>query len=425
MKLIKTIKFILIPSLIFFTAIIVYSHISRIIPVKYWDEVGWIGRSFFFELIIKGDFRNSLWKDETAYDQPILPEFINGLMLYGDYLKQKAIKGADYDMAVYLMENKYQKVQMNKYKKYVDDAITNGSQDYVEMRINKNLAYRARIAHIVIFGLTLVGIYLLTYELFGFMTAIMTTFIIGICDYIISYAIIAQSEGLFLFFFVWGIYTIYKILYKENAHIGLYYLLGLILGLITQTKLNGAMLLLIFNIIALFKRVEFKRLFIVDATAFTTFFLVNPFLWRDPIRNTQLLFSWRLKTAAYQAKLYTQECTGDYWQRLGSIYTHFFKGINNKQVGLIFRNNFWWINHFVMFVKSPIIFLIGLWESLKNNSKTRLFVMIFLMVQIIMGFYLKLSWERYYIHLAPFFISISSVGFIKLCSMITYANHKH
>jgi len=88
----KIIKYFLIPLFIFIIFFTFYNNVYKKISITYWDEEAWLGRGYFFELLIKGDFNNPLWDTPLAFDQPKLTEYMYGAAIYPTYLKYKEKK---------------------------------------------------------------------------------------------------------------------------------------------------------------------------------------------------------------------------------------------------------------------------------------------------------------------------------------------
>lgn len=88
--MIKLVKYILIPVLLFIVFLNYYSKIYKTIPVVYWDEEEWVSHGYFFEMLINGEIDNPLWKEPHL--DTLLTSYVNGAAIYKDYLEIKKTK---------------------------------------------------------------------------------------------------------------------------------------------------------------------------------------------------------------------------------------------------------------------------------------------------------------------------------------------
>ena len=85
----NNLKYISISILIFIALVFSYSFFSKKISISSYDEVYWVGTSYFFQPFIHGNFDERIWDAELAYDEPMLTRFAFGAWLYPKYLKEK------------------------------------------------------------------------------------------------------------------------------------------------------------------------------------------------------------------------------------------------------------------------------------------------------------------------------------------------
>src|SRR3972149_10887377 len=85
------------PTILFFFLIFTYKNYTRTLLISYWDEIAWVGRSYFFQFYIKGDFQNKIWKSFASYDQPQFTSYVYGAWIYPLYLQEKRGRDSSYD----------------------------------------------------------------------------------------------------------------------------------------------------------------------------------------------------------------------------------------------------------------------------------------------------------------------------------------
>jgi len=96
------------PAAIFISFLIFYLNYVYIIPIRYDDEASWIGRSYFFQLFIRGDFNNRLWQTELGYEETKLQQYLFGLWLYPKHIQyKKQSPDLKPDFAMFLIANNF------------------------------------------------------------------------------------------------------------------------------------------------------------------------------------------------------------------------------------------------------------------------------------------------------------------------------
>lgn len=440
----KIIKYFLIPLLIFFTALIFYRNIYKKIPIESNDELYWISNTYFFDYFIKKDFSNPIWLTFSAYDQPKLAEYIYGLIIYPNYLEYKSdIKNRQYSYANFLADHNFYELGDKRSKQFINWQGFHGTTgefiDKYGQNIKKtiNLIFIARSINIFLLSLNLVTVYFIILIFFNFWSSVFVTILFAINDYIINTSLLAHSDGLFLLLFNLGLLLISLILLRKKGGFFLYCLLALIIGLLTETKLNGIVILFIFNalIIGIILKLillkqsgpldYIKYLILTNVMTLTVFILINPYLYPSFFKNTVFMYQHRLKETKKQIKDEPNSFLPDYKSRIKSIYYRFFNDFNFQKYHYVVPEYFKTINKLTTFILSPFFFIIGLWKTLFSSYKKRLFLTLFVLIQFLMGFYLRLNWERYYIQLTLFFISFSTFGLITLVNSTFFMVKKY
>ncbi len=411
-----------------------YKSIVTKLPIRYFDEEFWVGRSYFFELLIKKDFKNPLWNSVYFYDQSPVTFYVYGLSLYPYYLKYKAQStNINKDFAMFLIDHNYYEINGYKYEKYKkqNNSFTNWNtksesiSNYElitkygnNIRKTINLIYIVRTTNAVILALTVILVYYITLILFGYSAAFLSTIFYGFNFYIINNGLLAGSEALFLLFFLLSFLLILLIFTQKKNTLYLTILFSVSTAFLAQTKINGLIILILFYLLLFVKLASslvknnklqtfhcIKQLLISLTSFILCFMVINPFLYKNPIRSTLIIYNWRWETTKNFMKLYPESALTSFGIRLYTIYKNFL-----TEKITIFNNWLAVINIDILF------FCLGLFAILLKIirkgifSKSFLFLFSFVFFQLSMTFYLMLNWSRYFILLAPFFIIFKALG---------------
>ncbi|MCM8787962.1 MAG: hypothetical protein NC935_07945 [Candidatus Omnitrophica bacterium] len=448
-------KNILISILIFIFFFIFYSKEYKKIPIRYWDEHGWIGRGYYFDLYLKRDFKNDLWNNYYSYNQPKLAEYLYGFVLYPKYLSyKKEEKLKNYDFAKFLIDHNFYKISSKEYEYYKNSKnefinwgknpreVFDVSPEFLIKKFGSgikktiNLVYAARKINILILSLTVVIVYLLSVILSkSKAVAILTSIFYGTNILIVNASLRAQSEGLFLFLF--NLSLLLLILFfqndKNSFKIGLAFFS--VSAFLTATKLNGLMMPVIFNLIGFFIFIYkffnknkvctkiLKTLLFGNILFFFVFVFHHPLLIKNPLNGLILLFNHRYNTALHQAEYELPETAlWSFKDRILAIYKNFF---SEKEI--IYYNNYFIFKNLIS--KHPKIFsylfllsfIGGLFLFIKEKIKLFwYFLVTFALIILFMGFYLMLNWDRYFVHLHFFqiFFIIYGKNFFKFIFLL-------
>lgn len=446
----KFIKYLILPLLIFIFFFNFYAYYVTKVPIRFWDEHGWIGRSYFFGLFIKRDFNNPVWQTYYSYDQAKLADYLYGLILYPDYLREKNnIKDKKYDMAKFLIDNNFYQIHSPIYERYKQhrlDFIKWGSKPFEDFDvspqylINKygqgfiktiNIIFTARRVNVFVLAASMVTIYFITLMVFGRLVALLTVLFYGLNNLVVTASLRAHSEGIFLLLFNLGILLLLIIFGQNKKNHKTLLLFSLISGLLTQTKLNGIIILAFFNFLIiliilralfdknyLFFKKSLLKLLIVNLISFVIFVSLHPFLYRSPIKNTLYMYQWRRDLAEKQEERPSYKLSS-FRERIRKIYTNFLgkeDSINYNNI-FIFREfikrkkDFLSILNTFLFLLGMSISFVRLIGRKRLTSPLVVLTVFFILVQIMMGFYLKINYDRYYIQLVFFFVLFQSIGF--------------
>ena len=448
----KIIKYFLIPLFIFIIFFTFYNNVYKKISITYWDEEAWLGRGYFFELLIKGDFNNPLWDTPLAFDQPKLTEYMYGAAIYPTYLKYKEkLSKKNIDYAQFFIDHNFFQVNGEKYEKYKTNNhqfINWGPKDFGEFSIllskygqnfqkTIDLIFIAREVNVILLSLNIIIVYYISIFCLNFFPSLLVMLFFGINNFIIETCLRAHSEGLFLFLFNLGLLFLI-ITIKKNKLFSIPF--AIVTGLLWQTKLNGVMMLIIFDAIFIIKAVidwfkskkiimdDILLIFIVNLLTLLVFVNTNFFIMKSPIKNILIYYQERNEQSQQQAAAYPLDKLSSPKERIIAIYKNFlydpfyFRAsdffpakinqiMNTTIYKLIYRTSLLlgfggvFISFFKKKKKSNIIFLL----------------VVFFLIQLIMSQYLILNWDRYFIQISLFFIIFYVQGLVNLTKIVSRA----
>lgn len=453
LKLFKSswLRLLIIPYIFFLILIFSYGIYLKTIPVSYWDEFLWVGRSYFFEFYIHEDYKNEIWKTYESYDQPKLAEYVYGAWLYPKYLKEKQQNVNLYDYTQFLIKNGFYEIDETYIKTYTDYKKNSNfikydidffgfPEDYLTKYGSNslktiNLIYHARVLNILILSGAVIFAYFLVSHFLGKFTAILFTVFYGFNTLIIDSGLKAHSEALFLLTFN-AAFLLMNLYFSKGRKFVYLLLFSLFSGLCMSTKINGLMLTITFcisNTVLFFiskeKTIGHLFTFIVPVLiSLIIFVYLNPFTFSNPIKNIQYMFNWRMNMAYnYQAE--------------GNSHHHLIPN-GALRVKKIFQN-FYFSNQVSLFngikiletlskskmygIYQFILFMIGSLYLFKLTIKKNIFAIVtlssFITILVLMSYYLVLDWDRYYVHLLIFFIMFQIFGLIVLVKwFLKYTN---
>jgi len=440
----KIIKLWIIPLILFIFFSSLYSRISKNLPVGYQDEMMWVGRSYFFDYFIKGDFNNPVWQSYYSFEQPKLAEYMYGAWLYPQYLKEKKLKkDANFDYVKFLFSNSfhmihdyYPKPEPNYKIIDFDEAFRGFPNDYLKnygalSLKTLNIIYYSRIINFSLLSLAIVIIYFLILYCKNLFVALSVSIFYGLSPLFIDSGIIAHSEALFIFLFN-GSLMLMVLYFTSKRKLSYLLLFSFLTGLCTATKLNGIMLVFIFLVIKIFdvffysKKITKKNIlnfYLVFIISFLVFVILNPFVYSNPFIKTLRLYSERAKSATIQSVQFPADYLPTPFSRLNQIYNNFFNSefytveFNNIYMSSVF--NYWPMDYKIILIT---LFMCGLisdfYHALKGNKKSAILLLTLVCILISMSFYLKLNWGRYFIQLIFFVVLYQILGLFFLLNLI-------
>lgn len=428
-------KQLLILVFLFLSFYLFYRGTIKTLPIRYWDEGYWIGKSYYLDLLIRGDFNNPLWKSNYAFDNPPLVRYIYGLVLYPDYLKTKLKKNKDYDLAMYLIGHNLYEISGNEYLRYkltntnfIDWSKNQAQNLDAKKMINAygegikktiHIIYKVREFNAIILATSVVLVYLTVFLFFGFRVALLSTFLYGFNDLVINSGLRAYSEGVYLLIFNFSFLLMTIVLVQSKTKIRYVVIFSILTALLTNTKVNGILVLLIYYALlvmkitySLLKKVKidlYKQLQIVILSVLIfilVFILVNPALYSNPLKNIKRLYFFRWEISKQFTKMYPDTALFTYRDRFNKIYDNFL----SEKIGGYYSGT-------TLINVNILLFILGLLNLTSRIRKNKslyhypfLFFVSFILLQIIVLSYLTLNWDRYFVLLTFFFVTFKSLG---------------
>lgn len=447
MKKKKIINFLLLPLVIFGIVFYFYIQHFRQFPISYWDEILWVARSYHFELFVNGDFNNPLWENYNSYDEPKLAEYFFGAVIFPKYLKaKKAIGKIDYDYITFLIDHNlypfFSEEEGVFYKNYKNKQTNHialrkgdyGTPEVLGLKYGEgisktiDLIYTARRANVVLLALSVIVVYFLARVIFGNTIAVLSALFYGFDNLVVRSGLVAHSEALFLFLFNLGLLFLVLRFGKRKKGLMTVLLFSVAAALCTATKLNGLMLIIFFNIFIFFEVItlcikenflaagkSLSQLLLVNLLSFAIFVSLHPFLYKNPLQETIFLYTYRGGHTQNVARTLSEIHLPNFSSRIMAMYKKFFiKGDIIQETPLVY------LMKFPLFLLGAGVSLMKGFRRKTKNREIKVILALFVMVQIMMGLYLLLDWDRYYVPLAPFFALFQAVGVWWLIRLIGF-----
>ena len=408
----------------------------------YFDEYAWIGRSHYFELLLKGDLSNPRWDVIHRDGDPRLSSYIFGMFIYPDYLREKHKSDGGFDMVRYLIQrNVYEQRFMNEethnaYSGYLSNKKLFWKPSYADSKkLNDllvtygqnfndtiSLIFRARMASVLLSSISVVVVFLLYSKLFkSTVMGLILTLLYGLSSLIVTYGTIAYTEPLYLLLTnLILLITVYIVTSKKYP---VFYtiLLTVFLALLNQTKLNGVLMLIItYSLVFIKHLVKNIRLILITLFGLINIFALvyigtNPTLYKQPLNRIIKQYEWTFMVNIDQQsdKIFENHILNSPYQRFEFINDYFTspqhrsirpKFLTDKEVAKVYVA----IYSFLIFLGlTKSVIDIGRQKSINAVNST---VVIGVVIYISLLFYVTLAWERYLIGLVFFIVFFIGQG---------------
>ncbi len=439
----------LIITSLFLFFLFFYMWYIPFIPIRYYDEALWLGQSYFAELFLKRDFNNKLWQSYYSYEQPKLQEYLYGLLIYPKYLEAKK-KDRNLDLAKFLISNNFYSIEGRDYFNYKNNLknfINWGPNDYnyssqkliakygEDFKKTIDLIFQARKLNALLVAINLIVIYLIISLISNKLVAFLATIFYGFNNLFLTTSLIAHSEALFLLLFNLGLLLLLKMFLKDAKHYKIHLLFGIVAGLTAQTKLNGFLLIIFYNLFFIAKLIldmfrkkldifksNFFHSFIANFTCLFIFISLHPFLYSKPFKNFIYMVKFRYGLSQIQAEYFGPKLY-NFFIRIETIYVNFFdkyKGGDNFNSLLFLKLNTAIVSYILIIIFSfgLICFFFEIYRKKEGFQTKAGFLIIFILLNIALGFYLYIDWDRYYNILIIFFIFFQVFGLINILNRL-------
>lgn len=430
---------IVIPCCLFLYFLLLYLPLRAWNPFMWWDEARWIGRSVYWELYKNGDFSNPLWHNQLAYDQPMVGNYYYGIMLRTtpEYLIDRNMYVFN-DPTTNTLAAVRKSIYWGRTTGYREDELL---ADFgPSMKKTVDVILYARTFNAAVNAVTAVLVYFLMVQLFGFGISFLTTLVYGHNILTVQYGLIAQSETPFLFLFFLGLLLLSRIVIQKKHTLPILGAFSAVAALLSQTKLNGWMLTIIYVVFMLFCHIRTKRkedisfrymglIIGIPFIIFGGFITLDPTLYQHPIRETKALFNHRLRMSEEQAR--------ESPAPLNSILSRALT-IQNHTIGLNNTGEFY--SFFLPTQRYPYVLLhpfalaffiiagmfVAAKKALYDGTKTYIFFIVsYSIVYCLMCLYMSVDWSRYYLPLAFFYHAFFAIGIRKSITVVwTYLQSK-
>jgi hypothetical protein len=411
---------IIFPALLFVSLCNVYINKSKVIPVSLWDEMLWVGRSYFFETYLSLDFRNDVWNSFESYDQPKLAEYMYGLVLYPTYIREKeTIKNFPNPSFRNFLQSRslYGTLSNVPSSAIIFQDRDSGDEDYYYHKYGERvfktleLIYRARIINFILLSASVIIFYFIMMQHVKSGIALVFAFIYGYNSQLIYSGIKAHSEALFIFLFNASIFLLLRY-FAGGKPLKSLFLFSMTVGLCMSTKLNGLLLLFSYYILEIWQNIRrirypaliqnMNRIMLSTTIALFIFIILNPFTFSNPFMRGLEIFEFRRKTSISQSKIFPEASLPDPFSRIRKTYNVFFSPTDINYIGTI---NFFGDSGRYAFIRIAIFFG-GVAVELRKiyqKSKISLVIMTFFFVSLgALSQYLVFNATRYHIHLLVF-----------------------
>lgn len=383
------------------------------------DEAIFVERTKFLDWYLAGEFSRPNWQEYESFDTPKLAEYFFGAVISlttgqksSDYLSE-----IGYTKLVSWHDNESYQKEWDKFVmvRYLDLPM--------DLQVTLKPIMTARFFSITLFSIPLL---LLLFqigakavdEIYGLIVMVL----IGSNKLFSDSMVTAMGDALlwfliFLFLYVLLFYSDYINQKKENIFL---VFLSLVSGLAIATKLNGSILVFIFFLVTGFMflkkiitlRKWFSILVFLTFFSYAVFFLINPFVWKNPVINSLKMVEHRQQTFLDQQsgvsvrdealKTNKERITSVIKRTLGSESNYstfstnrpdFFKIISLDGLLLVLGLYLLFKNE----TKQPVLEAVrGLIQMKRSSSSLETTAIFFLVLVVITTVNIPLDWDRYY-----------------------------
>lgn len=393
------------------------------------DEHEWLRRSMLFidAGLIRHNFHDPIWTGFYARDQSNLAEYIYGIWTWITYrqnpvnlmqqtqFNQQWIEGVSGYGQLWTQDKWWM-----KYSFATDPTSVIPSQ----YRQAYQIIITNRYLSTSFFIGTSIIIFLLVKSLFGFLPAIFSSIFFVNFPLNQLHSRQAMLGSIVTFFFTSCLF----LLIKQNDSIKTIILLGFIAGLTAATRIDGLITILLIACILTIETIYsilqdknknetvilknwIKRIVIMAGTALLVFYILTPFVWKNPITKVVRMVTWRQYWTDIIANNINPEATAR------NVRAQF----NNVALQIImpYRKPVLPIFNYLQIANFTIGFLYLIFITITTNDRLKYSRAILwtLGLYIVMSSYMKVDFERYYLPILPLGAIIHSAGIAALIQL--------
>ena len=345
------------------------------------DEAAWIYSGYYFNLyFLKFDLFHKDWTDYDAYDHPPLVKYIVGGALF--------LKGHVFDSLE--AKKMWHSIPMNKYASNYGLLIS---------KIPNNALPFIRFVIFIFAFLSVLLFYIFVRSFYGMLPAIVSTSLLMTNFIFIELSTQILADPVLLFFFIF--FVLLCALYLKSGNNIFIFFCFVLSSFAFLTKLNGLILIFVLFFVILVKNrfrisnYNFKILFFGFITFLLMTILLNPFFINSGIHGIVKMVEHRVSHIHFQQETFKSGALLSMGERFqAEIGTIFFKfSLLNKLIGFPFE---------------LILFLLGIYYSVRKRDIILLIILVFFILPTIS--ILPLNWKRYYYTVIPFIYIIAGVS---------------
>lgn len=263
-------------------AAISYQKFALVKSINYnQDEIDYVGNSLLLSEY-KLNLSPQKWSLPWAYDQPHLYHYLVGL-----FISQPTLESLGFNQRY----PGHQQYMVSWNTKYFGNYFGTTDQRYQLITKARYLSFSIYIICFILIS----AISHISYRKTGLFFSILLFYFNKHID---STLITAVSDGLLILFILLSLlgWLVHFNLKRSSIPKQIFFQ-SIVAGLAISTKLNGAILLIILNIIVLYNyKNNLRYLIHANAIPFLIFAILNPYIWLNPISNTLKMFDYRVAT---------------------------------------------------------------------------------------------------------------------------------
>jgi hypothetical protein len=381
------------------------------------DEWTTADRTRFLYYFLNLDLTNQDWQSVDSYDQPLFAFY-----LYGIYFRLQGITNLQEYLNTYnFYQGTNEPFKTSWVSSYSSNPPVKELPPIIHERIKPILSLRA-VA--VFFSVLTICIILL--NCFLFKNEAYGVICLGLLVFNTNYINLtsrAMNEPILIFFFNLALLVtlLLNLTNSIQKRIFLLIVLGIVAGFSFSIKLNGIITILFGMIISsiTLKKTIFLSIFspvVILCIAFGIFYILNPFIWGSPIKNTRFIWNYRFEQFNNQQIEFSQRALTSPLERILRTNEKLFFGNERyttlSQISRVPLDYFFWC--------IGLFFLLMEHLNIKDKIKKERIIQFFIYILLLTLFtilFIPLDWDRYYLPLVFCIIYIEGFGIFQLISL--------